>query len=158
MIHAKNWVKAQTTNSTDAAFTSKIATVTEPSGAGVLAFAAGAEMLEVSPFGAGADNATTAIRVIGWRKVGTLWVPTILTELDMLLSAAVGVAGEKVINTDRFVDTITQLATPIGIAVLPAAVADTPAKFLLDISGQEKIELIYKRTTATNTNALVAVY
>jgi hypothetical protein len=157
MVAQKSWLKALATNSTDAAFTAKVATATEPSGTGVLEMFRGLETLECEPFGAGADNATTAIQIIGWRKTGALWAPTILAELDLILCTAVGVAGYDVAATDRFVDSIVN-TNNYGTVVTPTAPANKARKFITDISGWDKIEVLFSRGTATNTNALVTAY
>src|SRR4051794_13866756 len=107
---ARDWVRALTTSSTDSSYASRVATVTTPADDGVLTPPLIAGKTPQSAllvfFGAGADNATLTARIIGWRKIGTLWVPIDLAEVALTLSTAVGVAGTDAVATDRFADTL----------------------------------------------------
>ena len=180
--------RAFETNSTASSFTSLIPTVTEPAGvrvgetgaAGVFNLLPDGKGLVpdkalVSFFGAGNDNDTFDARLVGWDRIGshptsTLWVPRILASFSCTVSQMVGIAGSKVINTDRFVDTIT-LNAVAGDPVFPdidgggnAASGGTvqifsPANNLMayvsvPILGCEKLQFIFDSTGATNANAL----
>lgn len=148
-IGPRDLQRALETNSTDNSFTSKIPTVTEPTGNGV--FLVGAETVELLPFGSGADNSTFNMRVIGWRQAGGLWVPQILADLSCTLSQAVGIAKSYVINTERFADAIT---VTTGNAVVDAVTADTPVKAVVGVAGYKKVEFIFDLVTATGANCL----
>lgn len=67
--------RALYTNSTDASFTDKIATLTEPTGIGVVSWDDKdgdviSNSLLLMPFGVGAENTTFKMRVWGWRYCG----------------------------------------------------------------------------------------
>src|SRR5689334_17044919 len=86
------WRKALDTDSTDASFPSRIPTITEPSGNGVIPLAIGTNglvpgMVKLVPYAAGSDEDAFDMRVIGWQRIGsgqpfnaakTLWFPVIL--------------------------------------------------------------------------------
>jgi hypothetical protein len=160
------FIKVLTANTTDASYDAKIATVTEPTNEGVINLVPGTSGLSpqnllVIPFGAGADNATMSVRVIGWTNISTLWIPFVLAEYDATLSAAVGIAAQSVINTDRFADTLALVANQGTDAqgttkVSPAN--DVPGHFTVSSKGCKKMELVFKVGTATNANALYRAY
>lgn len=123
--------------------------------------------LMVVPYGTGLDNATASIRVIGWREAGDngIWVPVLLFESAILLSAFVGLAGKTALDTERFADTIADPAAGFGTKgqdcwILSPA-NDTPGHFVVDCKGCQKVEILLVRTTtasvnpATSVNALV---
>ncbi len=145
---------ALATNTTDTSFTSKIPTTTEPSGAGV--HKGGAETLVAKIFGAGADNSTSAMRLIGWNKAGkstlAMWIPEVIGEVSCVYSAAVGIAGQKPAETDRFSDANTVVT---GLPICSTVAADTPATAVFDISGFAYYETLFNVGTATNSNALL---
>ncbi len=153
----RDYVTAFTSDATDATFPSKISTVTAPTtGTGIFDVKETDSTLEVLPYGTGADNSTiTGMRVIGWRKINTLWVPTIIAEVAATLSTAVGIVNVTPSNSARFADTIT---TTYGIAILSATAAETPARFFVNIEGFSKFEITVDLGTATAANALIAAY
>lgn len=164
--NAEPFVKSLDTNSTDVAYASRIPTVTAPSSDGVINLVPGTSgvtpsTLLVMPFGAGADNSTISVRVLGWVNIGSLWIPTVLCEYDCTLSAAVGIAGQSVINTDRIADGFSLVANQGVDAQGTTKVApanDTPGHFTVNVKGCKKVELVYKVGTATNANALYRAY
>lgn len=160
---SNEFVKARSVNATDSSFPSRIPTTTEPSADGVIDLAplAGrvADNLLLIPYGTGSENDTFDLRVIGWRKVDTLWIPVILAEVACTLSAAVGVASAPVINSERFVDT---LSLTIGNQNASAEVVspgdDVLAHLMLDVKGFSKVEITFAIDTgATGMNALYCV-
>lgn len=172
--------KALTTNSNASSFASKVPTVTEPTNDGVIDLRHGAvnaaipQFMVVLPYGLGSDNDVFSLRVIGWRHIGEappqgsptwLWVPTVLAEVSCTISAAVGVAGARVLNTERFADTITIVSEPTitaattrqGSILVYSPANDTVAWFELSLDGQEKVEFTFDQTTNTPTmNCLVS--
>jgi hypothetical protein len=179
--------KAYVTNTTSASFPSDVPTVTEPlgvnageAGSGIFNLVPGGrglvpEWLLVSFFGAGSDNNTFDSRIIGWDRIGSspnnvLWVPRILASLSCTVSAMVGVAGQQVVDTDRFVDTI--VVNSVAPQPFYPGVDGTPAAFyrgtikvfspandlmawaLVPLYGCEKIQFDFDMTGATNGNAL----
>ena len=146
--------RARTTNATDTSFAAKIATATKPSGAGVLEVQ-GRATAEIMPFGAGNDDQTFDMRIIGWRNIGDTYVPTIICAVSCTLCTATGYAGGQIVDTDRLVDTITVNS---GVAVAPSVAANTPGLLLIAVDGFELIEAIFDMTGATNGNCLVGMY
>lgn len=152
-----DYAKSRSTNATDTSFPSKIPTVTEPTGAGVSS-CSGSHAYIVF-FGAGSDTNTFSAKLIGWREVKGLWVPTPLATVSVALSTPVGISGEEVIDTDRFADTITVTTaeTIAGYDVCSPA-NNTIAHLRIDLGGCSKLEVVYDLTGATNANALVSFY
>jgi hypothetical protein len=160
------WTKLLATNSTAASFNSRIPTVTDPTANvnlihrndnGPLDAA-----LQLIFCGAGADNATGSFRVIGWAPTNgsvPLWIPTVMHEYDVTLSAAVGVAGADAINTDRFADTIAAATGtyPSGTVLLVGGelisnANDVISHVTIGTKGFHYIEVSTKVGTATNLN------
>jgi hypothetical protein len=155
---ASHFQRLRVTSATDTSFASKVPTTTEPTGAGVVDLTinplVGRQLLLVF-FGAGNDDTTFDARVIGWRKVGTLWVPCPLATLSCTLSSAVGVAGAEVVATDRFVDTVTAgFGNEDDKVWLFSPTSNLIARVLLDLDGFPKVEVIFDLTGATSANCL----
>lgn len=159
------YFRALAANSTDSSFTAKTPTATAPSGAGVFPLDQQSyAKLRVTPYGVGTDGTTFSIRVIGWKPVpnvtdGTfLWIPTILTEYVCTLSAYVGVAGQVIDETQRFADTLALVASVGGTdgqnTTKYSPANDTPAWFVVDTQGSEKVEFLFDMTGATSGNAV----
>lgn len=145
---AQQYLKLYATNATSTSFASKIITGTPPAGDGVIA--TGGETLEILPFGAGADDDTFELKVIGWRRADVLWVPRNICHLAVTLSTAVGLAGKYVVETDRFADAIT-VTTGSANVVVPTVTANSPCMAIINIEGDEKIEIVFDRTGATTS-------
>ena|SRR3990167_10756306 len=153
---SRDWTKALTTNSTDASFDSLIPTVTEPVGDGVVSVATLGQTennVIVILYGTGNADTTFSHRLTGWTHLGTLWVPSPIIEIAATLGTAVGVSGELVANTEKFVDTITKTAGPSTAELLSPA-DNRIAWYMIDSLGFEKLEFGFDMTGATNANAL----
>lgn len=153
--------KARTADETEASFASKVATITEPTGTGLISIPQTGNYTRgnfmIVPYGEGADNATLSVRVVGWRQISTLWVPTILGEVAATLSTSVGVAETEVVATERFADTLTLTTGTTGIDNQVFSPANnTPAHFMVDTKGCPKVEVLFSCGTATAANALVS--
>lgn len=168
--------RALTTSSTATSFATLISKITEPSGDGIFSLnGLVANHINVSFFGAGADNTTFDARIVGWDRIGsdpdfTLWVPRILCSLSCTLSAQVGITGAKLVATDRFADTLVVHATvapqPTFTDVVSAAAASrgvveifSPANDLIawakvELEGCEKIQFDFDMTGATSGNCV----
>lgn len=111
--------------------------------------------LRLLPFGSGADDGTFVLQVVGWSRIGTIWVPSILYQATCTRSAFVGIAGATVIETERFCDTIATTAN-MGNANVDAVVLspanNTPAHVVIDVKGAEIVEV----RAASGSNALYA--
>ena len=158
----QKFAKVRATNSTAVSFTNGQATLTQPSGAGILTppttgqFTRG--VLQVVPYGSGSDDNTINVRVRGWRPTeNNLWIPVMLVQAACTLGASVGVAASDVLDTERFADTVTLSLANTGVdcqAVSPAN--DSVAHFVVDTKGFPLVEVLLAVGTATSANALVA--
>lgn len=162
------WKVALSANSTQSGFASRVPTTSntidseqQSSAPNAASFRNEGDTVEVAPYGAGADNSTLSLRVIGWRRAGPVvnsfiqWIPTVVADLSCTLSAAVGIAGRTPTSTDRFADTIT---VTTGVAVVPSVTADTVGTAFVAVDGYEYIEFITSVGTATNANCLFVSY
>lgn len=176
-----NWRRVRRTNTTDNGFPSRIIRATEPIGIGdsaaqatasaVFDFAnAGAfvqNSLLLKPYGAGANNNTFSLRVIGWRKMiedgndaTSVWDPTVLCELACTLSSVpIGLAGKVILDTDLFADTITITTGNAGVSLdVVSPTGDVAALAMIDFKGFQKVEVTFTTGgSATNCNSLLAV-
>jgi hypothetical protein len=177
------WRRVRRTNTTDNGFPSRLIQAAEPVGDGsnvsqtvssaVIDLGSGGVIAQngviFKPYGAGADNATFSMRVIGWRKMieggvetTAVWEPTDLCELLCTLSAVpIGLAGKVIVATDLFADTIAIVGTTAnaGVSIDVHSPANDRAGFVsLDVFGFQKIEFIFTTgASATNCNALAAL-
>lgn len=164
----RNYQKFATTNKTDTSFPSKVATTTAPSNDGVITFPATAggvggvpSRIMIIPYGTGDDDDVFDMRIIGWRLVGTLYVPTILAQLTCTMSTAVGVSGATVSNTERFADTITLAAAYSSTQnVVTSPTGNVIAHVTMQTKGFSILEATFDMTTGdpTNANCLWAPY
>lgn len=157
------YTRARATNATDTSFPSRIPTVTEPTGTGVLNVG-GADLLLV-PFGTGNDDTTFSFRVIGWRAVDaldsrnrTLWVPVVLGEFSATLSTMVGVSGGIIDEANRFADTLSLVTGNEDVTELfTSPTGNVGAHAIVRNRGFDKVEITYDLTGATGANTLVAL-
>jgi hypothetical protein len=191
-VVSKVFSKVGATNINTAAFPSRVPTITEPTPsatAAVVQLAArewggGGEIpmaVLLLPYGLGNDNDTYDMKLIGWRQIGQsppqgtwLWVPYTLTEFTCTLGASTGVAGQPVLNTELFADTIVAksaallqkhpaydgaaAATFLSDIVIYSPADDTIGWIKVPLDGCQKIELTFAQTSGTPTgNALMAL-
>lgn len=160
--------RAFTAHGTATSFTAPAAALAKPSGTGVIDMVpAPPAWVRVVPFGTGAADSQYDMRVTGWSLaggtggVGSLWVPVILCQFTVTLSAAVGVATSTlVLDTDRFADTVSDPAANLGskgVDCQPHSPQNnTPAHYLIDPLGSTVISIDVNVTAgATGANALV---
>lgn len=172
------------TANTTAAYATVIPTITEPSGTkvgdagttGVFNLTAGRtghtpKRIHCLFFGAGSDNNQPKCRLYGWSRIGsspvaTLWIPTLIFDLTLTLSAKIGIAGADIVATDRFADTVSVTYQPTTINTITTSgnITDgelkvfSPANDLIAwveacVHGFEKIQFDFDKGTATNVNA-----
>jgi hypothetical protein len=180
MILSRPYQKARATNSGATSFASKVATITEPSGDGVIQLAHGPNghvpcHALLLPYGTGDANDVFDFDVWGWRRLGsgtpgnTIWIPSRIAGFTATLGTHTGVAGAPVVATELFADTLTIRAT-VGEATITADVTregthvvyspadNTSAWAKICLYGFEKIEVIFDMTTGdpTGGNCLIA--
>ena len=176
--YAMNWRRVRRTNTTDNGFPSRIMRATAPSGKGDAAAQTTSAVFDlcqgegsthsavvIKPYGAGADNATFSLRVIGWTKMIedggedlSSWDPTVLCELLCTLSAVpIGLAGKTIVATDKFADTIALTTGNDDVSIdIVSPTGDVAAHAMLDLKGFQKIEVTFTTgASATNCNALI---
>lgn len=163
---AGKWQKLLTANSTSTGFTASyiapVAAASVPT-TGVVDLlqekATVPDNMQIMLFGAGADNTTFDLRIIGWRLTsdGVTYIPTPIAALSSCtLSATVGATGLALVSTDRLVDTIT-LATGYNAGVVvdvTSPTGDVPANVLIDHRGFDKIQFDFDMTGATSGNLI----
>lgn len=147
------WTKVASANDTSTSFTTLAVTTTTPS-TNLLSNHTGST-LELMPYGAGADNSTFDLRVVGWSIVGTLYIPRVICRLSCTECGMVGSGSLAIASTDRFVDIITVAE---GTVLTPAAALETPHTAIMDISGDALVTVEFDMTGATNGNALWRTY
>lgn len=175
---ARPFRKAFSSNQNASSFTAKVAKFAKPSGSGVIELATTLggmvpSKVRIIPYGLGSENDVFSLRVWGWVPVGSgdnpnlLWVPSSLGEFSCTISASVGVAGAPVLNTERFADTISIVATVgeatitadttrLGTVELFSPANDTPGWIVMPTRGVTLLEFDTDQTTNTPTaNALL---
>lgn len=159
------WAKGLATNTTSAALPTVAATATLPatSTTSLVGYTAGFSKLALCFFGAGANNVTGNISVLGWCKMGPddatiIYKPVLLIACDIIMSAAVGVAGGVQAATDRDADTITQTSGALASDpntgyTIYSPTGDTPGILLINnLLGCEMFQVGFNLGTATNLN------
>lgn len=180
-VWVSQWKKARVTNYSTNGYPTRVNTLTEPSGDGVIPCGTNAlgqpgastcPHIMIKPFGAGADNVTMGMKVLGWTRTGMpavgvrpVWLLDELITFAITLSASVGIVDGEVSATDRFADTITSTGGPTFItsAALPVILdwfqtsptTDGPAVIKQPTFGYDYLELIFTTGgSATSCNAL----
>lgn len=164
--------KALATNATDSSFASRVYTVTEPTGAGVLEMGtlmggAAQNIAIVVPFGIGSDNDTFDIRLLGWRKIVSTsqtiiaWQPVPLVEATCTLCAQTGVAGSSISSSNRLADTVvlkTAYQSKNSIEVI-SPTGDVAGHIAVDFKGFQKLEVQFAIVSGTTSmNCLISEY
>ena len=155
-------------NSTDADFgvitptTTKPATVDSatPTANQLVADVSGQKAVLIF-FGQDTDGDQLTARVTLWRKTDgatPLWVPHVVGQFELTLGAAVGVAGAQVINTEFFVDTITEVGTTWDDALVSVSSAadNTTASAYIDTAGYELMQVDFDINLAGGTDGTAA--
>lgn len=161
--HSGPVFRALSTNSTATEFASVAPQSSKPTGSGVfdlaadLAGAAVPEKLGVIPFALGADGDQLNVRVFGWRQIATLWVPVLLAELAATVGTTVGVAGQPVIATERFADTLALTDGNTAEVTLTSPENNLIAHALVSVKGFPVVQVDFDTGAAppTSMNALL---
>lgn len=167
---------AKSSNSTAASFTSKIPTLTEPTGDGVFTLASTpgsqlASKLKIIGFGTDAGDETFLLKVIGWNYLRNqsqnqhnLWVPVPIFQGTFTLGTAAGIANTGIGSSNLFADTIAITLEPTltadvtrgGISELVSPANNTVAHVIISLCGFQKIEIDFDRnSSAASANALL---
>lgn len=168
-----DFVRAAATNLDDDDFPVLATTATEPTGNGVIAWAGAFSMptgsgkndqsspanqspnwLMIVPFGDGAEDATFSLRLSGWDRIGTMWVPVTICELACTLGASTGVDGADVSASELFADTIAETVGAASLQVI-SPTADQIGIVVVDALAFRKLQLTAALGTATGANALI---
>lgn len=153
------------TNQTGNAFSTFATTATEPS-TGILRNTGRFPFVRLFPFGAGSDNQTGSLQIIGWTQQGTInssgvlvtngiWTPTVIGRADFTLSTSVGVANGLVTASGRFADTITLGTVGASTRLESASNAlNMPAHLMFNPLAFDLIQVELIVGTATSVNVL----
>ena len=124
-----------------------------------------ANNIKLWPYLLGSNNQTMLMDVVGWQVVGgalgstQLWWPTKLYSLTCTAGNFPGLAGEAIIETEFFCDTLVVVDALHGIAnvnyQIHTPADDTPGFFTFDAFGFPIIEVRFHRnSSSTSCNAL----
>ena len=158
------------TNDTGTSFTDEEATITEPTGAGVVMLRRPKDSVTNNGvmlvfFAVGDNNDVFDVRVYGMKRVDkairpaataatyNLWVPILLCDLTCTVGARTGVAGSPVVATELFVDTITVNDGNDGVSIEVVSPAeDMIAHVIVDTKGCEFLKFDWDQTTGSPTS------
>lgn len=156
--------KAFAANATTSSFPSKVPTLTEPTGDGVINLCESGgtivtNQLQIIPIGTTTANTVFYLKVIGWKTIKEndveQWIPTTLCQITCTLGAMVGVAASPVLDTQKFCDTLAVTIGNVGVDVEVVSPADdTIAHAIVDMKGSRKAEILIDRVDAASANAL----
>ncbi len=151
--------KARSVNATTTVYPARGYTLTEPKGdsgdgigQAIIELVEGGKLTQNSvilwPYSSGGNDSAFSVRVIGWKKVVTEWLPTTLCELACVAGAMNGIPGGQLGPTEFLADTISFTVSSIlaGEAPRESGVSpnnDTPAHVLIDTKGCQKLELVF---------------
>jgi hypothetical protein len=117
-------------------------------------------------YGAGAENETGQCRVYGLAPLtdssGAVlsYTHVLLGDYSFILSTAVGVASGRVLNSERYADTITRTSATIGIEDVTDRIYSPTGNLkgfvLLDVSGYRYLFVEPVIGTADSVNVLIA--
>ena len=165
-----------TTNLNTSSFGALAATITKPSGNGILELTSirtGAVpcRMKLAFVGVGSDNDVYSARFTGWVRIGTaetgaLWLPFPFLEVAATLGTLAGLGTEIVPSTERFADTITIVTertltsdvTREGTVEVYSPANNTIAHIIVEPGDFELIQVQEDQTTGTPTaNVLVSL-
>lgn len=115
------WSRTNATNYSANGYPTRIATITKPSGDGVVAMGDGGSYapkhLLLLPYGVGSATNTFGIRILCWAPTALgiglpLWIPEELATYAITVGSGTGVAGADLTTTSLFATTITCTGGP----------------------------------------------
>lgn len=96
------------------------------------------------------------MELYGWSPLvqgsTTLWIPTFIGRFDVVLGGAVGVAGQTVINTQYFADSITLEDGDESCRVI-SGIADRIASVTVDLEGAKRFQVVAMGDPTANNKA-----
>jgi hypothetical protein len=157
MAHVDLLRKALSTNSASTSFTQKIPTATEPTGTGVWDVfdrdhglgltPCSKSWLYLIPFGGNANDETFDMRIWGWSEVKgeTLWIPTLLWDVSVILG---NISGTAIAANMLMADTLTSNdgAAETTYRNLFDVQEDLGASALIHLMGVRKFEFDFDLT------------
>lgn len=174
--HSGTMRRIAETSATKSSLTTKLPTITKPSGDGVFTILNApsegmmASAVKIIPYGAGSDGNTFLFDVYGWVRTveeglsgKTLWVPILLASFTTatLESTLPGVANGYLGTAALFCSTITQTVGNPGISsetIAPGSTANRVVSIVIDTKGCPLIEIDFStNSSATSANALIGV-
>lgn len=170
---------ARPVNETSGSYVSKVPTITEPvsfagTPSGTSAFVhnngwqggISQNAVKIFPYGLGADTTSFNMRVIAWNFLPATatkraeWFPYPLAEVLCAVSSGCPGAGEQILATEFFADTITlvgSVGNPNVSCEIISPGNDTMGHIIVGLKGCSKFEIIFDMVTATSANALLAM-
>lgn len=168
---------ALSSNTTASSFATIAPTLTKPTtddSSGVAILPTNNAVVRMSLFGAGSDDTTFDIKVVGWSRVAVdgasvdppanpdktvEWIPSAMAFLTATLSATTGVASGVIGGTSqRFADTIAEASGgyTFGSINIFSPGDDLPGYVEIPTSGFQMIGVYFDMTGATSGNVLYA--
>lgn len=156
------WLKSHPTANQSGSYPSRVVVGTMPSGDGTI-FTGNTNpdailgpipsTLQFLFYGAGADDATLSVRILGWKPLGNgTWVPQCICTANLTLGNITGNTGLSLGTADRLVD-IVSVTNGIGTVYSPAS--DTQAAILeVPTAGCPVVTVDFNMGTATGGNSL----
>lgn len=144
---------------TASSITAPSATTTEPTGDGIYRMNVSSRptsSVAISFFGGNTADGTFTVRLTGWRKVGSLWIPVPLLTLSGILGAMTGVAGAGVTNSQLFADTLAISTAFTSAYEIISPTSDQVALVKVDLFGCEKLQVQLAKGTCDSVGALAA--
>jgi hypothetical protein len=165
-----DFAKVSNDNITTSAFPALVPTTTEPAGPGVIQWSGPATVTanaytspdrDEAPSGAlvllvgqGDAGSSFSHQLTGWQRLGSLWIPVPLLQVDVALGSTVGVAGAPVDASTRFADSLS-LTLSASSADIVSPSDGRLAYYLVHPLAFDKLQFTFSLSSATSANALV---
>lgn len=102
------------------------------------------------------DNETFTAQITAWSQVGALWIPVPLLSLALIQGTPIGIAGQTVIATEFFADTITLTTAWAAAATyeINNPANNTIGMVKIDAFGAQFLQVQLAKGTNATCNAL----
>jgi hypothetical protein len=183
MTRANPWRKARLAGFTGTTFPSRIPTVTEPSGEGVVDLTnevvggVSQNLVEFIPYAQTGGTNPFSCRAIGWSCLQTsglspvtpetnLWIPVVLCELLCESSSTTGVGSKATAKAVRAAEFFAGGISVVGTTANPGSDVNVTspastgliANAVVDLVGFQKLEFTFSSPLATDCNALFRLF